>query len=414
MQLDKKHFIILFLFSVVIYTAIIFRVKSILWGDSLYYYAYTKSIVLDHDIDFTNEAFRETDGFPNTPEISEITGKVINKFSPGSSIMWMPGFVLGRLLGDTTGYNFFTQYIVAISAIGFSVLGIFYVYKTLLLMFDRHIASITTIFIFLTTQMFFYTVIDPLNSHSASFMLSSLFLYLVALFMKEAKFKENFSWQRMLVLGLVGGVIMLVRNQDVVVILPAALYFILKKSDGLMEMTNKAILFWGSVFLIMSIQLFFTLDLYGRLGSPYLIAGEQISWFNPDFFRVLFSFENGLFTFAPVLMISVIGIIWSFNSSIKNHYYKNIKQSTIGFLSLIALFGFALQLYVVASWGREIIGGPYGSRMFVSVLPYLSLGLAFFLDKFKKIKIFYQITFLVLGLLFVNNLAQTAIMLVRF
>lgn len=418
---DKKYFILLFLFSVILYSAVIFRVKTILWGDSLYYYAYTKSIVLDHDIDFQNEAYRDSGGFPNEPEISEITGKIINKFSPGTSILWIPGFLLGHSLSKVLefveviaaadGYNFLTQYIVAISAILFSIVGLFFVFKTVKLFFNTKIALLTLLILYLATQMFYYTSLDPLNSHSASFMLSAMFLYLLSIFSST----KNLSWQKMLVLGFVGGAMTLVRNQDIVLLIPASIYFLTKNGDksnkeGLMEMFNRMILFWGSIFLVMSIQLLITTNLYGMIGSPYIIGGEELSWFNPDFIRVLFSFGNGLFTFAPVLIIALIGLFLARkNISKSQHQVTLFKQ-----LCLISIIAFIFQLYVVASWGREIIGGPYGSRMFISVLPYLSLGLAIMIKRYNNHVKFNAIYYVGLAVLFINNLAQTAVMLIRF
>ncbi|MBU0974764.1 hypothetical protein KKD03_03635 [Patescibacteria group bacterium] len=422
-QSDKKYFIFLFFLSVILYSSVVFKVKTIVWGDSLYYYAYTKSIIIDHDIDFRNEAYRDSGGFPNKPEISEITGKIINKFSPGTSILWMPGFLLGHsvssflgfigIFGEVDGYNFITQYFVAVSTILFSTLGLFFIYKTISLFFERKIAFLTILFFYLTTQMFYYTSIDPLNSHSASFMLSSLFLYLLAVFSKnnEGKFGgEVFSWQKMIMLGVLGGAITLVRNQDLVVLLPVSIYFLARKNAGLMEIFNRMILFWGSVFLLVSIQFFMTLTLYGQLGSPYIIGGEKLSWLNPDFFRVLFSFGNGLFTFAPILIVSVVGLVIAQTRIAKSQY----KVVLFKRLSLISIIVFFLQLYVVASWGKEIIGGPYGSRMFISVLPYLSLGLATIFKRYKNYAKFNLISHTGLVLLFVNNLIQTAVMLIRF
>lgn len=427
-QSDKKYFILLFLFSVILYSAVIFKVKTILWGDSLYYYAYTKSIVLDHDIDFKNEAYRDFGGFPNEPETSEVTGKIINKFSPGTPILWIPGFILGHLtskvlewasiISVADGYNFVTQYFVAISTILFSSSGLFFVYKTVKLFFNRNVAFLTVLFLYLTTQIFYYTSIDPLNSHSASFMLSSIFLYLLAIFSKnnEDKFAgEIFNWQRAIILGFLGGAITLVRNQDIVLLIPVSIYILTKngdklKKDGLMETLNRAILFWGSIFLVLSIQLFITLNLYGMIGSPYIIGGEELSWFNPDFFRVLFNFGNGLFTFAPILIIAIFGL----GLALKGISKSQQQRALFKHLSLISIVAFFLQLYVVASWGREIIGGPYGSRMFISVLPYLSLGLAIIFERYKNNVRFNAIFYIVLALLFANNLVQTAVMLIRF
>lgn len=390
-----------------LYSATIFRVKSILWGDSLYYFAHTHSIIVDGDIDFTNEAFREVDGFPNKPEFSKITGRVINKFSPGSSILWIPGFLIGYIFSGGDGYSFITQYFVAISAIIFSVIGLYFTNKILLFFVNTKIASLTVVFLYLTTQMFYYTSLDPLNSHSASFMVSTIFFYLLISFSKNSFpfMGQVYSWQKMLILGFFGGLMVLIRNQDIVILLPASILFLIKNNKGIMEAINRLILYWGTVFLVLSIQLFITLELYGQLGSPYLIGGEKLSWLRPDFIRVLFSFENGLFTFAPILLFSFLGLIYQIYTK-KN---INIKQ-----LFIISIFAFLLQLYVIASWSKEIIGGPYGSRMFISVLPYLSIGLASILEKYQDKNNFKIAVATIIIILFSNNLIQTAIMLIRF
>ncbi len=390
-----------------LYSATIFRVKSILWGDSLYYFAHTHSIIVDKDFDFTNEAFREVDGFPNKPEFSKITGKVINKFSPGSSILWIPGFLIGYIFSGGDGYAFVTQYFVAISAIIFSVVGLYFTNNILLFFVNEKISALTVVFLYLTTQMFYYTSLDPLNSHSASFMVSAIFFYYLISFSKNKYLflGQIFSWQKMLILGLLGGLMALIRNQDLIILLPTSVLFLIKNKRGIIEAFNRLILFWGSIFLVLSIQLFITLELYGQLGSPYLIGGEKLSWFRPDFFRVLFSFENGLFTFAPILLISFLGLIYQIYTQ------KNISMKQLFIVSICA---FLLQLYVIASWSKEIIGGPYGSRMFISVLPYLSIGLASILDKYQDKNIFKIVVITTIIILFSNNLIQTAIMLIRF
>jgi len=52
--------------------------------------------------------------------------------------------------------------------------------------------------------------------------------------------------------------------------------------------------------------------------------------------------------------------------------------------------------------------------MFISVLPYLSLGLAIIFERYKNNVKFSLVIYLGLALLFANNLAQTAVMLIRF
>jgi len=419
-----QYFILLFLMSLLIYVLGVIRVKSIIWGDSLYYYSYTRSIVMDADIDFTNQAFHPKLGFPNIVEISDKTGLITNKFSPGTSLFWIPGFMIGQLLASfsnyilmifnrpliflTDGNGFLPEFFTAVSSVLYSSLGLWYLFKLIKLWFNKKTASLTVLLLFFTTQIFYYTSVDPVNSHSISFLLSSILLYQLTKVLKT-----NPSWQKVIPMGIVAGLLVLVRNQDIVVIAPVLLAILLSKKESLLNKLNWITLFLGSAFVIFSIQIYTTLTLFGVLGSPYLIRGEKLSWFKPDFFRVLFSFENGLFFFAPILLFAVMIILKFIIINSKNLFnLKKLQANPLLLFVITAMITFLLQLYVVASWGEEIIGGPYGTRMFISILPHLSIGLAIILNKTKDK--FNYIYWLMLIALFINISMQTFLMLYRF
>ena len=144
-----------------------------------------------------------------------------------------------------------------------------------------------------------------------------------------------------------------------------------------------------------SIQLATNWTLFHSWQSPYIINGQSLSWFSPDFIRVLFSQGNGLFRYAPLAAISVFGLLL-------------LLKVDRGIAS-ICLLVFFCQLYVIASWAPEIVGGPYGSRMFVGTLPFLGVGLAHILTT-TKLPWWLFAT----ALLFTWNLYQIGVMLIRW
>lgn len=415
-------FILLFFVCLCIYFLGVLRIRSFFWGDSLYYYAYAQSIVIDQDLDFTNQAYHPQLGFPNPPEISENTGKVTNKFSPGTALFWIPGlvagqvvsvlgnFVTGRELFILNGTGILPQFFVAVSTVLFSTMGLWFVFQTLQEFVSRKIAGLSVVLLFFSTQVFYYTAMDPVNSHSVSFLLSAFLLFQLTKIVQS-----NITWKKVIPMGITAGFLVLVRNQDFVVVLPILLALILAKKESLLHKVNWLTLFGGSAFCVFSVQLYTTITLFGVLGSPYLMRGEKLSWLQPDFFRVLFTLENGLFFFAPILFFAVSMLIRYLVRNVKK--IKNHEGSLLFVLTSVSLTTFFLQLYVVASWGPEIIGGPYGSRMFVSVLPHLSIGIAlllqFLVEKLlaKQFLVLFMITTVVL---FINMLAQTFWMLYRF
>jgi len=332
-------------------------------------------------------------------------------FSPGTGLLWIPGFVLGQVIAwigniffgqellMTDGFGILPQFFVAIGTIAFSVLGLWFVHQMLKLWFDQKIAALTTVTLFLTTHLFYYTAMDPVNSHSGSFLLASILIYQFSKFLKT-----RVTWQKMVALGLVSGMLVLVRNQDLVVVLPILVAIILSKKANVLDKINWLVLFGGTAFVILSIQLFSTITLFGVFGSPYLLRGQVFHWTNPNFIRALFSSGDGLFFFAPILIVSIAYLI-----------AKVIKKATT--LPLVALAVFLLQLYVVAIWVPQMIGGPYGSRMFISILPFLSIGIAYFIENLmKKMKNrnFWMLFTIIIFVLFANMAVQTFIMLNAF
>lgn len=394
---------ILFLLSSIVYTLHIYQTKSVLWGDTRYYYAYTRSIILDQNINFDNEAFLKNVGFPNQPVFSTVTNRVINKFSPGAPILWIPGFVFGQLFtfiqtrispqSFTNGYSWVTLWVVGLNSVMFSVFGLYLIFLALKEKFGRRVALLTCVILFLTTQVLFYTAIDPLNSHSASFLFSSLLFYLSLRWLFE---KDRISFGKVCALGLVAGWLALIRNQDIIFCVPIGLA-ILFRSKFYITNFAKAVFFSLAALLPLLIQFNFTYYLYGQFNTPYTLGGEKFYWLKPDFIRVLFSQGNGFLFFAPIVLFFVWGLVKSAQ-----------KKNTV---ALSGLLIFALATYVIASWAPEILGGPYGSRMFTSTLPWLSYGGAVLLKENWEVK---ERRYLILLLIFVcsiNTIAQTFYML---
>lgn len=396
-----KVFVAIFAVSLALYLAGMYHVGSILWGDTRYYYSYTRSLIMDRDINFSNEAYLPTVGFPNPPEVSPTTNLVTNKFSPGSPLLWIPGFLVGQGLTEvvyflganvrTDGFGILTLLTTATWALGFSVAGLYVVFRTVSERAGATIAWWVTAFTFLATQMLYYTAVDPLNSHSASFLFSAILLWGTQKYLLE---KKSYSW--IVLLGVVGGILSLIRNQDAVLMLPVGVLLLVQSGTVMQRVLRGVALSFGWISM-MSVQVLTTLYLYGQLNSPYLIQGEQIMWLRPDFWRVLFTPQNGVLFFAPGLVLAITGLLWKFSRS--------------DILGRVCLAAFLLELYVIAAWSPEILGGPYGSRMFVSSLPWLAVGLANLFQIWKKEKVATWKIGVILAMLTANNLLQTLYML---
>lgn len=398
-------FVGLFLFSSLIYTAHVFVAKSVLWGDTHYYYAVARSLVVDHNLNMSNEAFLPLFGFPNQPVFSSGTNRIVNKFSVGAPLLWLPPLMVGAALElgipflrnstSILGYGWFTQWLVGVTTVGFSTLGLAVFFHALSRKFGRKTSFFVSAILLFCTQLFFYTAVDPLNSHSTSFLLSAV---LFALSLRWVFEKKEISFLRVLVLGLVAGYLALIRNQDCIFLVPVGILLFLIPAS-LPKKVGRAIIFLLSSAVPMTLQFASTYYWYGQFTSPYIQGGEKLNWLQPDFLRVLFSQGNGLLFFAPVVVVCLSGLWVGLR--------KRDAVATAGGV------GFLLAMYVIASWGPEIVGGPYGSRMFTSCLPWLGYGLALFLKKYWPIK---KNRVWLLTLLFcccLNTMAQTVLLLLN-
>lgn len=367
----------------------VLRVGSTVWGDSIYYYAYTHSLVMDGDISFANESVEPSLPFPNPPKVNPATGLVISNFSPGTGLLWIPAFVLGQLVTGNS-YSLITQAIVGLSAVGFGTLGVYFFALGLRLIFPQRAVVQTVISFLLASQLFYYLSLDPLNSHSVSFLFASLSFYTwVQIWQAKAMI-----WKQAIALGVSLGTLALIRNQDVLtgVVLLGSLLFHIQPKVKILQHLFLAVLV---AVTIGSIQLLTNWTLYHSWQSPYIINGQSLSWFSPDFIRVLFSQGNGFFRYAPLAMISFLGLL----------SFAKVQKK----LAITCALVFLCQLYVIASWDPEIVGGPYGSRMFVGTLPFLGVGLAHLLTRSTQ-----QWWLVCTAVLFMWNLFQIWEMLARW
>lgn len=355
----------MFFFSLLVFLAHTAVTQTAIFADGRFYFALTRSLVKDFDLNLINEY--HTLG---VEPLLNSRGLAINKYPPGVSLFWLPLFgvtdalirTANLLLGadiSTDGFSLPYQTAVAATSAGLGVLGLYLVYSFLQKFFSQRISFLTAFTLLLTTNLFFYIAVEPINSHAVSFFAASLFVFY---FLKKWSPKMNSSD---FLLGLIGGVAALVRTQDVLImLLPAAAW---SKRPQKIKRTVLLGLGFLTGFLpqIGLWKLFF--NTFWK--SPFL--DEGFNFFRPQVLHVLLNPQNGLFLLTPVTLISLIGLFL---------FRKKNRQ-----LFYLALAYFLLQLYLVSSWRGYAQGGSFSIRMLISTYPLLAFGLAAFLERAKTV-----------------------------
>jgi len=356
-------FFLAFLLAVVIFLAHWWVVGSVVWGDGRFYYAYVRSLVIDGDLNFANEM-----RYFGEPVILTKTGMVANKYAVGPAIFWLPGFLIAHLFARGDGYSHLYQVAVGLSSVFWGILGLWFCWRTACFCFSEKNALLAIFSIWLATNLFFYTAVDPINSHAVSFFVASLLVYLV--------FGKKLG--RVEVLGILVGVLGMIRAQDLIFALPIGIY-LLKKKTNFINFIN----FISFIILGFLPQVLVWKYLYGEITNPYLTGGEKFYWLNPQILNVLFSQKNGLFYYSPILILGLLGMLGRLGE----------------WWAKAGVFLFLLQTYVVGSWYAWWGGQAYGGRMFISLMPFFILGAGAFWEKIKSwgIKIIISIIFITLN-----------------
>jgi hypothetical protein len=366
--------------------------KVISW-DVLEYYSYLPATFIygGVDMEFLNTPDPER---PNKfwPHKSP-TKKWVNKFTMGMSIMYSPFFFTAHGIAkiskyDDKGFSKPYKFLILLSSLFYFALSLFLLRKILLKFFKDKTVAITLILISLGTNILFYVSFRSGATHSYNFSLFVFFIYLTIKWHEKPKFKYS------LLLGLVIGLISLIRPTNSIIVL----FFILYNVKDFQDFKNNIVLFSKNYYLILAIILIGILPwipqvLYWKAQTGswfyYSYRDEGFHFNNPQILNSLFSYRNGWLVYTPVMVFSLIGFC----------YLRKYNGSNILSISLFLI----LNVFIISSWWCWWYVG-YGLRAYIDSYALLSIPLAAFIEttlKMKKVKM-YAVLFLVGFALFLN------------
>lgn len=350
---------------------------NLVGSDGTYYYVQLRSLMIDRDLDFANE-YAHFD-LPIPPPEQRPTGRVPNKYALGPALLWAPFFLvahgialIGQQIGFTIradGYSYLYQVAVALGSITYGALGLVLAYRCARPLFGQTAALWALGLIWLASNAFYYMVFEPSMAHMVSLFSVAVLLSLWFRYMRQA---EPPSWGMTILLGMSAGLVVLVRSQDAIFLaLPAAWFgaHLLRSMLARNWRTSWAWMLRSGVaglcaVLVFSPQLLVWQYLYGTWRtSPYMADHDPaFNWLAPQIGPVLFSSFHGLFSWHPVYLIALLGLL-----ALRRHD----RWAALA-LALISL----LNIYVVAAWWAWWQGDSFGGRMFLNASWIWLIGLA--------------------------------------
>jgi hypothetical protein len=354
-------------------------------GDGVGYYAFARSMLIEHRLDFTkdwleaNASFRmgriDADG-RISPDQYTVTGHLDNHFAVGPAILWSPFLVVAhvgvllcdRLGGHIAADGFSRPYVVAM-ALGTA----FYGFLALIISFGlarRYLperwAFLATLGIWFGSSLPVYMYFNPSWSHAQSAFTVSLFLWY------WIRTRNARTWTQWVVLGALGGLMIDVYYVTAVLLLVplleslAGYWAALRGNAGesVTRLFSKNVVFSATLLAAFAPTLITKKIIYGG----YLDFGytEHWLWRSPAFFKVCFSSQHGLFSWTPILILAVAGLF----------ALRKYDRAAALYL-IVVFFGY---LYVIGCYQDWHGISSYGNRFFVGLTPVFVLGLAALFD----------------------------------
>ena len=344
-------------------------------SDGFSYYVYLPSWFIFHDPSLAATA-RDCCGgeFPAFTAIIRWPGtrRWVNAHPIGVAVMQAPLFGIAHALTRWTnlspdGFTLYYQHAAGLSGTIWMLAGLWVLRGLLRRHFDDRVTAVTLLTLLFGTNLFHYATFDSSYSHSYSFFLFAAFMDLTE------RWHAQPTLRRSLLLGLVAGLIVLVRHTNVLFLAVFPLYGMFgagarARLAALRAHPASLLVIAATAALVVLPQLALY---YAATGRPIVSAYGSLGfhWRSPQLYGVLLSVQKGLFFWSPLLVLAVAGLAM-------------LARSTCAARALVvpAAIFLVIDTYIIASWWDWQFGGSYGHRGFVDALPVFALGLAAFYE----------------------------------
>ena len=355
-------------------------------SDGTGYYAYTRSLALDGDLDFANE-YRDMP-FPHTPVnpdqlVVPATGLSLNPFSIGPGLLWLPGFALAHLFvglgpGAYWPADGYSLPYVALTTLASALAGLallLTLYRICRRVVGPGLAALAGLAVFLGANPLYYTLREPSFAHGVSAAAAALFV------LAWLRLEERPSPRRWAAVGAAGGLSALLYWTSALALLPAALSFGkqlaaalgapgAERGRQLRELALGAGLatLCGLAMVapqLVAWQIIFGAPLTVPQGTGFITPGA------PVVLPFLFGPLHGMLLWTPAYFVGMLGL--------------GLLATRRPWAGLALGLGFAAYLFYNMSLSTWHGGGALGMRRLTVPAPWCALGLALVFDRLARL-----------------------------
>jgi glycosyltransferase involved in cell wall biosynthesis len=356
--------------------------RRVIEWDAISYYAYLPAAFIYHDLSLSFiDGYQGQHKFIFWPGKGP-EGRYVIKTTMGVAILWLPFFGAGHLAAlisgaDAGGFSPPYKFFLLISALTFLLTGLIYLRKILLVhSSDKATSLVLTGFAF-GTNLYWYTLFQGTMAHVYSFALMSAFLwysmrwYGLERAERRAGGRGHGAWSSIR-LGLLLGLISLIRPTDIIIVLVFLLYGVVSWKGMKERITMLAIdyryllLMAVMVMVIWMPQMIYWKEVTGHWLYFSYGSDERFFFGDPAIIKGLFSWRKGLFIYTPLLLFSFAGIVMLW-----------LRKSPHALPVTIFV---PLNIYIIFSWWCWWYGGGFGQRAFIDSYALMAVAAASLLN----------------------------------
>ncbi len=328
--------------------------QNVLVHDALWYYGYLRSALVDRSLELYDE-FVLMNPFgmylppPETPLIHL-----------GTALLEAPAALLARpvalllseagLLHGGDGFGPLEVGAATWTSMMLGIGGVVLVHRLVRPVTSGTASTISQIALFYASPLAFFTFVWPAYPHAASVFLGALFLLVW------------YRGDRPFLLGLLGGLLVLVRPQDAVYLALPGIDLLLARGPLAPRLREAAGIGFGVLIGFAPQIVAWMLTAGTPVAHVYDDIGDPFIWTQPAFGAVLFSGYNGLVTWTPLCGVAIGGLF------LLRPTHPRL------FRGLLVLL--LLEWWAIASYGYWWGGASFGARYFLSAYPAMGVGLA--------------------------------------
>lgn len=379
--------------------------SNIISWDTFGYYLYLPSTFIWNDPGLKNTApaAEAAEKYQLSATLYQLVplenGNNIIKYSSGMAFLFSPFFFAAHLVAiagaaPADGFSQPYQLAIFLSSLLFIALGLFYLRKILVHLFNDLTAAIVIILLVSGTNLFFtFTFLTTI--HLYLFGVYAIFLW------KVIQWHEDPGKWKALGIGLLGGLLVLIRPTEAICAVIPLLWGVwdmqtFRKKLRLISshLSHFIIMILCAGIAVLPQLLYWKFFTGSLLFYSYDNPGEGFDFFTPYISEVLFSFRKGWFVYTPMMLVAIAGFFVVFKSHKKAFYPLLIFT--------------ALNIYLVSSWTCWWYAGSFGQRAMVQSYVILAIPLgAVIFTVFERKRLFTWVLLFFLGLMVLLNVFQT-------